>query len=198
MLLPSCNDVLGDLYDEPETTSEYGFVKVSTATEPGEIYINASDYTAWTYIDFADRSIDSVPVYDAAPEHWGIAVHRYDAKTNGARVFGTDLTDINDARTWTKPADERGVTDEWTTDVIVTDMSTMMDGYLTYVDSYYNPELSKWLNVDTSVMPPIYTLSDKVYIIELESGERAAVKLLDFMDSAGFKGYMTIQYIYPL
>ncbi len=59
MLLPSCNDVLGDLYDEPAATSEYGFVEVCTESKPGLIYINATDYTTWTYIDFENRRIDS-------------------------------------------------------------------------------------------------------------------------------------------
>lgn len=198
MLLPSCNDVLGGLYDEPENTSEYGFVEICTDSEPGLIYINATDYMTWTYIDFADRRIDSLSVADQAPSKWAFAVHRYDTKTNNGRVIGTSLTDINQARSWKNADNEQGIADIWTTDKIVTDMSTMMDGYLSYADSYYNPELSEWLDVDTSNMPPIYTLSDKVYILILDNGERAALKLVDFMDSAGVKGYMSIQYIYPL
>lgn len=198
MLLPSCDDVLGDLYDEVTATTTDGFESVSTDTSAGVIYVNATDYTVWTYIDFKERRLDSLAVDDPAPAQWDIAVHRYDAKTNGALVYGTSLTDINLARGWTNSTGEEGVADVWTTDKIVTDMSTMMDGYLTYADSYYNPELSKWLDVDTSVMPPIYTLSDKVYVIQLSSGEKAAVKLVDFMSAAGIKGYLTIQYIYPL
>lgn len=198
MLLPSCNDLLGDLYDEPVATSEYGFVEVCTNTSPGLIYLDATDYTVWTYIDFEDRRIDSLSTDDPAPAKWDIAVHRYDAKTNDAKVVGTSLRDINQARGWMNTQHLPEVSDIWTTDKIVTDMSTMMDGYLSYADSFYNPELSKWLNVDTSTMPPVYTLSDKVYIIYLNNGERAAVKLKDYMNSAGIKGYMSIQYIYPL
>jgi hypothetical protein len=198
MLLPSCNDVLGDLYDEPVITSEYGFIELCSDTKPGLIHINATDYEVWTYIDFRNHKTDSLSVTDPSRKEWDIAVHRYDTKTNNARVIGTDLTDINDARTWKNVDNEEGIADIWTTDKIVTDMSTMMDGYLSYADSYYNPELSKWLNVDTSTMPPIYTPSEKVYIILLEDETRAAVKLVDFMNSAGIKGYMSIQYIYPL
>ena len=60
MLLPSCNDVLGDLYDEPAATSEYGFVEVCTESKPGLIYINTTDYTTWTYIDFENRTKESM------------------------------------------------------------------------------------------------------------------------------------------
>lgn len=198
VMFSSCNDVLGSLYDEPEATSEYGFIEPCTPDSPGLIYINATYYTVWTYISFEDRRVDSLSVTAEAPARWDIAVHRYDTKTDHAKVIATPLTDISQARGWENTGHLPEVADIWTTDKIVTDMSTMMDGYLSYADSWYNPELSKWLNVDTGTMPPIYTLSDKVYIICLENGERAAVKLEGYMNSAGVKGYMSIQYIYPL
>lgn len=198
MVLSSCDDAMGRFYDEPVTTSEFGFVELCTDSKPGLIYINATEYTVWNYIDFPNHKIDSLSVTDPEPSHWDFAVHRYDTKTNNAKVIETSLTDINSAREWKNTDNNPGVSDIWTTDKIVTDMSTMMDGYLSYVDSYYNPELSTWLNVDTSTMPPIYTLSNKVYILLLEDGSRAAVKLTDYMNAAGIKGYMTIQYIYPL
>lgn len=198
MLLPSCDDLLSDVYDDPATASEYGFVEACSGSKPGVIYINATDYTTWTYIDFENQRIDSLSVSDDEPLTWDIAIHRYDAKTNGARVIGTSLTDIDQARGWADSDSEEGTVDIWTTKQIVTDMSTMMDGYLSYADSYYNPELSTWLDVDTSTMPPVYTMSNRVYIICLANGKHAAVKLDDYMDNAGVKGYMTIQYIYPL
>ena len=77
-------------------------------------------------------------------------------------------------------------------------MSHMMEGYIIYAESFYNPVLSGWLNVDTSEMPPIYTLDPQVYIVEFADGTHAALRLMDFMDKAGVKGYMTIDYIYPL
>ncbi len=199
MLLPSCNDVLGDLYDDGMVaTSEYGFVETSTGSTPGLIYINATDYKAWTYIDFENRRIDSISVTEPEPAQWDFAIHRYDAKTNRAAVVETSFTDISLALLWSEADAGDEVADIWTTDKIVTDMSTMMDGYLSYVGSFYNTKLSEWLNVDTSTMPPVYTTSDKVYIILLRNGRRAAVKLSDYMNATGIKGYMSIQYIYPL
>ncbi len=63
--------------------------------------------------------------------------------------------------------------------------------------SYYNEELSKWLNVDKSNMPPTYTLSNKVYMVKLKDGTYAAVRLTNYMNASGVKGFMTIDYIYP-
>jgi hypothetical protein len=74
----------------------------------------------------------------------------------------------------------------------------MMDGYLSYVESDYNATLSQWLNVDTSNMPPTYTLSNKIYILRLADGSKAALKLENYMNESAIKGYMTISYMYPL
>ena len=76
-------------------------------------------------------------------------------------------------------------------------MSGMMEGKIKYAESYYNTELSKWLFVDTSTMPPGYNPSNKVYVIKLKDNTIAAVRLRNFMNSAAAKGYMTIEYIYP-
>ena len=189
-LLSACNGILDGIYDEPDNVNNTGF------ENEGEIFIDATSYTQWVYIDFSERSTVTLGYDEDAPQNWDIAVHRYDVKTNGAKVVETNYSDFDQAITAT--IDEADlVSDIWTTNQIVIDMSTMMDGYLGYTESYYNPELSKWLNVDTSTMPPIYTPSGKVYIVYLPDGTRAGVKLLNFMNDMQVKGYMTIQYMYP-
>ena len=189
-LLSACNGILDGIYDEPDNENNTGF------ENEGEIFIDATSYTQWVYIDFSERSTVTLGYDEDAPQNWDIAVHRYDVKTNGAKVVETNYSDFDEAITAT--IDEADlVGDIWTTNQIVIDMSTMMDGYLGYTESSYNPELSKWLNVDTSTMPPIYTPSGKVYIVYLPDGTHAGVKLLNFMNDMQVKGYMTIQYMYP-
>ena len=189
-LLSACNGILDGIYDEPDNVNNTGF------ENEGEIFIDATSYTQWVYIDFSEQSTVTLGYDEDAPQNWDIAVHRYDVKTNGAKVVETNYSDFDQAITAT--IDEADlVSDIWTTNQIVIDMSTMMDGYLGYTESSYNPELSKWLNVDTSTMPPIYTPSGKVYIVYLPDGTRAGVKLLNFMNDMQVKGYMTIQYMYP-
>ncbi|MCM1077501.1 MAG: HmuY family protein [Bacteroides sp.] len=199
-LLTACDGILGGIYDEPatEAISDYGFISAATATEPGKIYIDATDYTKWVYIDFTSRRVETVDVNDPAPDNWAIAVHRYDTKTNNDSVIETGATGFSSIGTMVVPDLSNFVSDTWTTTTIVTDMSTMMDGYLSYAESFYNPELSKWLDVDTGTMPPIYTQSNKVYIVRLNDGSLAGVKLENYMDGIGVKGYMTIRYMYPL
>jgi hypothetical protein len=198
MLLPSCNGLFDEIYDNVatnEVVSEYGFTKLSSEVEVGTIYVDASSYTKWIYLDFSEHRADSVSVFDEAPQTWDLAIHRYDAKTNGGAVAETDIADFNLLST-AKIGNYVG--DTFTTKKIVTDMSTMMDGYLSYVESDYNATLSQWLNVDTSNMPPTYTLSNKIYILRLADGSKAALKLENYMNESAIKGYMTISYMYPL
>jgi len=134
---------------------------------------------------------ETLPVEAPAPATWDIAVHRYDAKTQRCHRLGPhasgDFTTLTPAGT--------PVADEWTTQTIVTDMSTMMDGYLSYAESSYNRELSGWLDVDKSTMPPIYTMSGKVYLVNLRDVRRVALRLDNYMDGSGIKGYLTIRYM---
>lgn len=198
--LSSCHGIFSGIYDEPieETSDGFGFIKINEATRTGTIYIDASDYTKWNYISLKDKKVVTT-LYDAEqPENWDFAVHRYDAKTNGASVFETEYSDVTEISSVSKFSGATFVADEWTTNKITIDMSQMMEGIIRYAEDYYNPCLSKWLNVDTSSMPPIYTLSEKVYILKLQDGTYAALKLSDFMNTSGIKGFMTIDYLYPV
>ena len=198
--LSSCHGFFGGIYDEPieETSDGFGFIKINEATRTGTIYIDASDYTKWNYISLKDKKV-VIALYDEQqPENWDFAVHRYDAKTNGASVFETEYYDLTDISSVFKFSGADFVVDEWTTNKITIDMSQMMEGIIKYAEDFYNPCLSKWLNVDTSSMPPVYTLSEKVYILKLQDETYAALKLSDFMNTSGIKGFMTIDYLYPV
>lgn len=197
-VLASCNGIFSGLYDEVEATSPFGFKMVDEAEGSGTIYLDVRDYELWTYVDLHGRTFDTANMVDGAPEpqHWDIALHRYDVKTNGGAARETEFLTI-DALKAHGHYDE-GVFTTDTTGRVVVDMSTMMDGYLGYHDSNINKVLSRWLNVDTSTMPPIYTLSGKVYVVRLADGTHAALLFTDFMDEASVKGFATIRYIYPL
>lgn len=198
---PACNGILGGIYDEPlaEEKNEFGFIETDETNNSGTVYIDATSYTKWTYIDFHTLTVDSLEISEEMqePENWDIAIHRYDAKTNGAFVLETGFTGLSTIKASGEIPEGGYVSDEWTTNKIVVDMSGMMDGKLKYAESYYNRELSKWLFVDTSTMPPGYNPSNKVYVIRLKDNTVAAVRLRNFMNASGVKGYMIIDYIYP-
>jgi hypothetical protein len=195
MLLSSCNGIFEGIYDKPSdnTISEYGFISAPTTTLPGTIYIDATSYTDWVYLNFGDMSTTTLGVEEDAPAHWDIAIHRYDAKTNGGMVAATDATDFTAISNNNYTAGEF-TADTWTEEQVITDVSNMVDGYLEYIASDYNTILSQWLDVDTTNMPPTYTLSNRIYIISLTDGRKIAVRLDNFMNSSSIKGYMTISY----
>ena len=180
------------------TGNEYGFILIDEGTRTGRIYIDATDYTEWHYVDLHGKQVTTTPVGEAAPETWDFAVHRYDTKTNGGTVWESQAGSFDALPAPGSVSEEQWTADEWTTDRITVDMSQMMDGIILYAEDYWNPCLSRWLDVDTSTMPPIYTLSGKIYLLRLNDGTCAALRLVNFMNDAAIKGYMTIDYLYPV
>lgn len=194
--LPACNGLAGDPYDKPQPEKEYGFVTVDEASHSGRIFIDATDYTQWHYIDLHSRQVTAAAVDADAPENWDFAVHRYDAKTNGGAV-----AEAGESGSVPEPGSvpaESFIEDEWTTDRITVDMSQMMAGTIVYAEDWYNPCLSGWLDLDTSSMPPVYTLSKSTFLLRLKDGTYAALRLVNFMNDTGVKGYMTIDWTYPV
>ncbi len=57
--LPSCNGIFEGIYDEPVEVNEFGFTKVEQATSSGTIYLDATSYTRWNYIDFETFALDT-------------------------------------------------------------------------------------------------------------------------------------------
>lgn len=202
LLFPACNGLFEGIYDTPseEERGEFGFVETDNENNSGAIYIDATSYTRWVYIDFHSQTTESVEIAEdgTCPESWDVAVHRYDAKTNGASVLETGYTGLSTLKAGGKMPEGVYMEDEWTEDKIITDMSGMMQGVFVYESSFYNAELSKWLYVDIGNMPPGYYPSNKVYVVKLKDNSTAAVRLRNFMNTSGAKGYMTIEYIYPL
>ncbi len=198
--LSACNGIFGFLYDDPDkqVKNEYGFISEDANTHSGRIYIDATSYTDWQYIDLHNKEVVKAPVDSLEPAKWDFAVHRYDAKTNGGAVLESSAADFDVLPGLDQIAAAEFVADEWTTDRIAVDMSQMMDGIILYAESDYNPCLSRWLAVNTTSMPPVYTLSGKIYILRLADGTYAALRLSNFMDNHSIKGFMTIDYLYPI
>ena len=196
MSLSACNGIFESIYDDPiETEMEIKENKFSQ--------VKTVEYTEWAYIDLSARKVTTVQIgeeYESQiPEEWDFAIHRYDIKTNGGAAFQTSYTSIDDFIAAGKlPEAEKFVEDEWTTNKIAIDMSGMMEGNIVYTDSYYNATLSSWLNVDTSTMPPIYTMSSQVYLLRLKDNTYAAIRFTNYTNAKGIKGYIDFDFSYPI
>lgn len=195
LLCSSCNGILDNIYNDQTADQEtdFGFKNRDEKNKSGIIYIDASSYTQWVYIDFQNLLTSTLDVNDNEPDQWDFAIHRYDTKTNGGKAIETQFSEFSAI----DQLPTNFVADVWTEEQIIIDMSEMMEGKIKYIASYYNVELSKWLNVDKSTMPPIYTMPNKVYFLKLKDNSLATMKLKSYMNQSGTKGYMTIEYIYP-
>ena len=219
-LLSAC-DMLGGIYDDTldgtsdDTTAASGtstqqnsVQQDSVVVKSGQYYIDATSYTQWIYVSLHGDSlaITTAEIDPAdgsetgAPDEWDFAHHRYDVKTNGAQVMMTSYSSIAQLEAAGMPSDTAWVADVYGERSITVDMSGMMQGVIGYAAGWKNPEAGLWLDVDTSTMPPIYTLRDNVLIYRLSDGTYAAIQLVNFMstDRYQIKGWMTVNYKYPI
>lgn len=86
--------------------------------------VDATSYTAWTYINLATGQASVVQEYGdephgTPPEKWHFALHRHNCKTNGATVLETAFTNINDIIARGAVPDGEYVGDVWTDDTVI-------------------------------------------------------------------------------
>lgn len=131
-------------------------------------------------------------------EHWDIAIHHFDVRTNGGAVLETRYTTIDEAPESSDAfAEEEFTEDEWTTHQCIVDLTDMMAYNVWYNSSPVNMVLSRWVTMDFSTPPPVYTASNKVYVLRMSNGQYAALRLVDYMSDRGTKGFLTIDVKYP-
>lgn len=200
---PPADDDSTKVEPEPEPEPE------PVVTVPTQKYsvknLDATSYTNWIYVNLRGTGYTTRDYQDQnIPDWWCIAIHRYDVKTNDGAGLETSYESLDklwedvESGAYKRPASTEFVKDG--NDSITVDMSHMMEGYLVYAPSTRNHELGKWLDVDTSTMPPIYTPSNKVYLIRLNDNSVAAIRFTGFSnpDYYNTKGYISFDYLYPV
>ena len=202
LLLPlwGCNGIFGGIYDVPDDSddpqTEYGFINPCTATEPGTIYIDSRDFVHWIYIDFSERTVLTLGYDDPAPQQWDIAIHHYDAKTNGGEAASTNTNSFETILSGRNYKIGPYQPDVWTVDKIAIDLSDMLSGKIVYLESDYNPVLSSWMSVDINQMPPDYHYSGHIISLLLPDGSQAFLRMASYANQLGAKGFLTLQYLY--
>ena len=190
--LSSCDNI----YDDPSE------IPSGNNKENSFSNVDATAYTNWVYIDL-DKGTQTTLPYDNTtdiPTDWTIALHRYDVKTNSGSAFRTSYTSLSEVKTaadkgtFPMPAEEDFAKDE--SSKITIDMSHMMDGYIDYADANINKVLCKWLNVDTSSMPPVYTMDSNVYLVRTSTGDVYAIQFTGYSNpyQSNTKGYISFEY----
>ena len=242
LLLSACNGILEGIYDEPQEQHQQ--------STDGELYIDASSWTDWYYIDLKALAneesrqqalneaglpypIPTTPAETATdgksgiytywydvwgaglsvnerrsvvytsrqtePEHWTLAVHRDNVRTNGGSACETNYTDIQQLADNRQQLDALPYTaDEWTENAVWTDQSQMLNSLIGCQGIAINPVLSAWLTVDIPPIPPAFTHNRHVFVLRLDDGTYAALQLSDYISATGTKCCLSIRYKYPL
>lgn len=244
--MTACNGILGDIYDDPSDDA-------ITLTQ-GQLYIDATDWEKWYYIDFdslqqlsANKDSiglayaqthftpytipteetdavegDSTGMYtywfdvfgkgisnnerrgyihtaqQPEPTNWTIAIHRNNVRTNGCSVLETNYTSLDELPE--NSVSFTGATftpDVWTENEVWTDQSQMLQSLIGCQGIKINRVLSSWLKLDIPPMPPRFTMNSHVFIVRLKNGNFLALQLENYMNTAGTKCWLTINYKYP-
>lgn len=190
--LSSCDDIYDDPSEMPGNNDK----------ENSFSNVDATAYTNWVYIDLG-KGTQTTLDYDNTtdiPTDWTIALHRYDIKTNSGSAYRTSYTSLDEvktaARKGTFPMPDASEFTQDEPSKITIDMSHMMEGYIDYADANINKVLGKWLNVDTSSMPPSYTMDDNVYLVRTSGGDVYAIQFTGYSNpyQSNTKGYISFDY----
>ncbi len=159
----------------------------------GEFTINATKYDEWTYISLSSGKQEVVKIVDGECDEpdfdWDIAIHRYDIKTNKGLAIATNKNNLEDVVELPSGDFEADVKDS-----VIVDLSQMMEGIVVYAESEVNPVLNTWLERDMSVMPPLYTLSNLVYVLKTKNDLYIKLLFTDYTDENENKGFVTFKY----
>lgn len=146
------------------------------------------------YTQLSSMKTDAQP----EPENWDVAIHHFDARTNGGACIATEYTSINQLPANTGQYDNASwAVDTYSTTQVITDLSDMLAYRIGYQNIKVNTVLCNWAAMDFTTPPPTYSASGKVYILKLASGKLAAMQLVSYMSPAGTKGFLTIDIKYP-
>ncbi|MCF0220640.1 MAG: HmuY family protein [Muribaculaceae bacterium] len=218
ILLPGCEGILGGIYDLAESDNTFG-EGFHQGASPNRctLQIDATSYDEWIYIDLHTKKIQRMPIpktlneeWDGIsgltyqlvegtsytqltsintdcqpqPDDWDFAIHHFDVKTNNGAAANT--------------VDSIFYADEWTNNQVIVDMREMMGMKIGYQRSLVNKTLSSWVTMDISSPPPVYSASGDTYILKMQDGGQAQMRLESYISPKGTKGFLTIDIVYPL
>lgn len=219
------DDIYDSAADDVDDALPYGYAKIDADGRGGRLFVDATSYTRWTYfnlrrqesavIDFSSRTMAEAMAWlekerfgdgQQSVEAWDLAVHRSVPKTNHGCVAETrygSILEFTTACTLAGGVDALIAiehlafeADTWSDQIAALDLTGIMTGEIIYQPTYYNAVLNRWLNVDISLPPPSYSMSGRVFLLQLVSGEYFALRLADFRNGKGVAAWLTIEYVW--
>jgi hypothetical protein len=163
-------------------------IPVEVTQTPKTLTVNANAYDKWVYVSFSQGKVVAVSNYKNDLS-WDIAFHRTDIRLNGgasgkgkAAGLETNATDLN--------AVIQIPVSGYITDVMDNINVSMMGKEA----APKNLKLSNW--VSKSGMPPVYTVSKKVYLVRTADGKHVKIKFLKYVNAENKGGHIQFTYVY--
>lgn len=181
----------------PENSEDYVILPIPmtlTGEWDGVTCYTRQEIKLGTTTELSSTPTDTQP----EPEHWDIAVHHFDIRTNEGLAFETTCSSLSQL-----PASIDEIpavvweADVLTKDRVWVDLSRSLSFDIGCQTIAINPVLSRMASMDVSNPPPIYNVSGRVCLLKMNDGSVAALFLDNYMDEKGRKGHLTISYIYP-
>ncbi|MFC2711637.1 HmuY family protein [Hoylesella oralis] len=193
----------GDTAGLLKAQTEFTAYPIPTVLTSGTVDEKTGIYTYWFDVfgqgvsNNEKRSFTPTDV-QPAPKSWSIAIHRDNVRTNNGAVLETNYTSMDELpKNSSSFTGATFLSDEWTENAVWADQSQMLLSLIGCQGIKINKLLSTWLTLDIPPMPPSFTLNNHVFIIRLQNGNYAAVQLQNYMNAAGAKCWLTINYKYP-
>lgn len=169
--------------------------KEETIIEPlntKSIVIDAKAYDKWVYLNLSSGKIVTPEDYKNDMS-WDVAFHRDNVRTNGGasgigKGAGLEI-EVKSLAEVTEAPENGYVKDE------ITDIMTAYIMPPQYEKQPANAELEKWGNFDLSEMPPVFVLSENVYVMKTAEGKYAKLKFTDYYNENGESGFIELKYV---
>lgn len=158
-----------------------------------EAVVDARSFSEWVYFSFSKGEIVAVSDYKN-DLNWDIAFHRWDVRTNGGESGKGQGAAVQMEKTVLAEvlvAPQSGYVADAMASVMVSSAMPPV-----YENQGVNSEMAKWMSVNTSQMPPVYTMSENVYVVKTAEGKYVKLKFTDFTNDMGERGVITFQYAF--
>ena len=157
-------------------------------------FIDVSSYSDWIYFSFSKGEVVEITDYQSSLD-WDIAFHRGDIRTNGG-VSGIGASEVinSNEKDWEKvsKAPDFGYSKD---EIGLITISFTGEGVIEE-EQPYSPVLSTWLEIDTSNPPPVYIISNWIYVTKTSDGKYVKLQIFDNKNEKDKAGYVSFRYLY--